>query len=226
MATTYRVVSSSLNMRAGAGKGFPVVVTLPQHKVLDQIDVSDDGSWIRVQTTIMDGPPVEGWVSANNVSLQPIDIDLPADAPWLVLAEREMGNTAVPGTGDNPRIVEYLKTTPTAKQNDEEAWCAAFINWCMEQAGLEGTGDPAARSWLTWGKALAEPRQGCVTVLKRGNDPALGHVGFYVATVETKEPGSQNFEIGSIALLGGNQGRRVTVSSYPPERLLGWRWRP
>lgn len=174
----------------------------------------------------MDGPPIEGWVAAKHVALQLFSIDLPVDAPWLVVAEREMGISEVSGSPDNPRIVEYLKTTPNANQTDEEAWCSAFVNWCIEQANLQGTGDAKARSWLNWGTSLAEPRQGCIAVLKRGSNPSKGHVGFYITTVETQESGSVGFQIGSLALLGGNQGNRVTVSSYSPERLLGWRWWP
>ena len=213
--TTYRVTASGLDMREGPGTTYPVIKPLPQHKILDQLDVSEDRSWYRVRTTIMDGPPLEGWVSAEYVGMQPLQIDMPADAPWLVIAEREMGVSEIPGNTDNPRILEYLQTTPSANQTDEEAWCSAFISWCIEQAGFQSTRDPAARSWLNWGTSLAEPRQGCIAVLSRGSNPMKGHVGFYVATKES----------GGLALLGGNQGNRVTVSSYAPERLVGWRWR-
>jgi uncharacterized protein (TIGR02594 family) len=212
----YRVIASELNLREGPTTNSPIVTRLPQHKILEQLDVSEDRSWYRVRTTIMDGPPVEGWLYGSYVKSEPISIDLPANAPWLAIAEREMGVSEVPGDADNPRILEYLQTTPDATQTDEEAWCAAFSNWCLIQAGVQGTGDARARSFLGWGVALDEPRQGCITVLKRGPNPTTGHVGFYVATKES----------GSFALLGGNQGNRVTVSSYPSERLLGWRWRP
>ncbi|HEX5760734.1 MAG TPA: TIGR02594 family protein [Thermoanaerobaculia bacterium] len=77
-----------------------------------------------------------------------------------------------PGLADNPRIVEYHRTTSLRATDDEVPWCSAFVNWCMREAGLRGTGSAAARSWLTWGSRLATPRRGCVTVLRRGTNPA------------------------------------------------------
>jgi uncharacterized protein YgiM (DUF1202 family) len=142
--TTYRVTASSLNLREGPGTNHSIVAALPQHKILEQFDVSEDSSWYRVRTTAMDGPAVEGWVSANHVVLQPLPIDQ-VDAPWLVVAEREMGVIDAPGTTDNPRIAEYLKPNPNADLTDEEAWCSAFVNWCIEQARLQGTGNAKAR---------------------------------------------------------------------------------
>jgi hypothetical protein len=70
-----------------------------------------------------------------------------------------------------------------------------------------------ARSYLTWGKALAEPRPGCIAVLKRGLDPRSGHVGFFVTGSES-----------TIYPLGGNQGHGVRIAAFPVARLLGYRW--
>jgi uncharacterized protein (TIGR02594 family) len=87
----------------------------------------------------------------------------------------------------------------------------------MIQAGIRGSGLALARSWLTWGNlSLAYPAFGCVTILWRVNPSSqFGHVGFYVG-----RDGNQ------LLLLGGNQTNlsRVTVSSYPESRLLGYRW--
>ena len=80
--------------------------------------------------------------------------------PWLEIAEREQGVAEVPGAGDNPRVVDYLMSTTLGSlenQNDETPWCSAFVNWCMEQAGIKGTNSAWARSWLDWGK---EPEEG------------------------------------------------------------------
>jgi hypothetical protein len=53
MEMTYRVVSEHAKR---ARQELPVVVALPQHKVVDQLDVSEDGSRFQVRTTIMNGP--------------------------------------------------------------------------------------------------------------------------------------------------------------------------
>jgi uncharacterized protein (TIGR02594 family) len=137
-------------------------------------------------------------------------------APWLEWAFLALGEHRIPGTQHNPVVVDFLRTVGLGN-GDETAWCSAFANWCMRQAGIPGSGSALARSWLTWGnQALARPGFGCVTILWRG-DPAsqFGHVGFYVG-----RDGSQ------LLLLGGNQtnSSRVTISPYPENRLLGYRW--
>ena len=137
--------------------------------------------------------------------------------PWFKIAEHEMGVAEVPGAGDNPRIVGYLKSTSLGKpdnDNDETPWCSAFVNWCMEQAGIEGTNSAWARSWLNWGK---EPRpdvwedwKGCVVILERGE--TSGHVGFL-----------DDWDDEGVKLLGGNQSDKVCYAWFPTDRVLGYR---
>jgi len=91
-------------------------------------------------------------------------------------------------------------------------WCSAFANYCMSQAGIEGTGSAAAISWAHWGQRLPAPRFGCVTVLKRkgGN-----HVGFF----------SSRTNHGTLCLLGGNQSNHVCYSDkFLDENVLAYRW--
>ncbi len=129
----------------------------------------------------------------------------------------------LPGDADNPRIVEYLRSTnldaPSSSQ-DETSWCSAFVNWCVERAGYEGTDSAWARSWLNWGKdAGSDPPIGAIVVLQRPPDPTSGHVGFLVEKPNLALPVEQRV----IGLLGGNQSDSVKVSSYPATRLLGYR---
>ena len=212
---TYRVISEALNLREGPATNHRVLTKLSKHKILDQFEVSEDGSWYLVRTTVQERA-FEGWVAARYVAPQPLALELPVTAPWLAIAEKEIGVTEVPGNAnDNTRVVQYLETTPAVEAIDSVPWCSAFVNWCIKKAGLNGTNDARARSWLHWGVALPmeAPRQGCIAVLKRGASPNQGHVGFFVMT---KEAG--------VTLLGGNQGDRVTVASFRPDRLLGYRW--
>jgi uncharacterized protein (TIGR02594 family) len=173
---TYRVTAQDLVMRDGPSTSHRGVTSLPKHKILDQVDVSPDGDWCKVRTTLQE-TTVEGWVPFESVILEPIAVELPAEAPWLVVAEREMGVAAVPGGEDNPRIVTYLDSTKGSESHDGIPWCSAFVNWCIEQVGIPGTRHRRARSWLEWGVQLIGPRQGCVVVLKREdpNDPGAGH---------------------------------------------------
>lgn len=134
---------------------------------------------------------------------------------WLPIAVAEIGVKERPGTDHNSRILDYHATTTLAAASDEVAWCSAFANWVMGQAGLEGTRSAAARSWMAWGRELAAPRQGCVVVFWRGRlDSAQGHVGFYMGE-DSK---------GRILCLGGNQSNEVNVSPQPKDRVLGYRW--
>jgi uncharacterized protein (TIGR02594 family) len=139
------------------------------------------------------------------------------DAPWYQIAMEELANGVVeiPGPQDNPRVVEYHSTCTLRATNDETAWCSAFVNWCMVQAGKKGTDNAAARSWLNWkdGAKLTAPRLGCVVVFARGTNPWQGHVGFFVGDDDNH-----------IQVLGGNQGNSVSVDFYRKDRLLGFRW--
>lgn len=138
--------------------------------------------------------------------------------PWLAIAKREMdtGIDEAAGSRHNPRILEYHATTTLPDGiagEDETPWCSSFVNWCIEEAGVGGTDSAAARSWLTWGTALAEPRKGAVVVFRRDPDPTKGHVAFYWGRSGDR-----------ILVLGGNQDNQVSIKGYPKTDLLGFRW--
>ncbi len=137
----------------------------------------------------------------------------PAEAPeWYRVALLEEGVSEVRGDRHNPRVIEYHQSTSLRATEDEVPWCSSFANWCMEQAGLEGTDSAAARSWLNWGKEIATPQLGCVTVFSRPPNPSSGHVAFYVSETPTH-----------IMVLGGNQSNMVRISGYKRSRLLSYR---
>src|SRR5262245_15699801 len=115
---------------------------------------------------------------------------------WLEFAWGDLGVAEAAGPANNPRVVRYYaEVGQTAVTNDEVAWCAAFLGACLERAGIRSTRSLMARSYLAWGEAVSEPRQGAIAVLSRGFDPRLGHVGFLVGTTSA-----------DVILLGGNQG--------------------
>lgn len=94
-------------------------------------------------------------------------------------------------------------------------WCAAFANSVLMTGGLPGTGSLAARSFLNYGEATKSPSQGDVVVLSRGKDTSKGHVGFYAGERD-----------GQVLVLGGNQGNRVSIKSYPMSSVVGFRKPP
>lgn len=120
----------------------------------------------------------------------------------------------VTGSGDNPRIVEYLQSTtldaPKASQ-DETPWCSAFANWCVERAGHAGTEfgvGAVVASVGVWQRMSHARAASWCWIAARG--PATW-ASFVKSTAS------------EIRLLGGNQSDRVWESSYPRERLMGYR---
>jgi uncharacterized protein (TIGR02594 family) len=147
-------------------------------------------------------------------------------APWFTIANAEKGVIANSRPGEhNTRILEYHKTTTLKATTDEVPWCAAFVNWCLDQAHKTGCGSARAIDWLDWGQELKQPRTGAITIIhdKRkdtGYNAATGstsgnHVSFFVSQSKSH-----------ITLFGGNQHRQVKQSLYPLENyaVLGYRW--
>lgn len=133
---------------------------------------------------------------------------------WYELALAERGVTEAEGAADNPKVQAYYRDAghPEVK-HDAVPWCAAFVGAMLKRAGIEPSGELSARSYLTWGKKLATPRQGCIVVLRRGNSGWQGHVTFL-----DREEGSK------LVCLGGNQSDRVCFATYPKSKVLGYRW--
>jgi uncharacterized protein (TIGR02594 family) len=204
-AVGYRVKATFLNIRAEPDLDSSVVGVLNQGDSVQagRIVVTPERSWVEIDT------PVAGFVSMKWLRRSTSDGDTPYE-----IARGEEGIKETPGRGDNPEVVKYLKSCTSlngssAQSNDETAWCSAFVNWCVEQAGMEGTESAMARSWRRWGKAISDPVEGCIVVLSRGSNPAHGHVGFFV----DERPGE-------IKLLGGNQRDQVKESWFSKSRVL------
>lgn len=145
--------------------------------------------------------------SANEVFVDP------NEPTWLKIARRELG-TAEYRNGSNPRILEYLATTTlprSARATDNTSWCAAFVNWCLEKAGIPGADTAWALSWADFGKNASQPSLGAITVFSRVSaSESGGHVGFFL-----RDLGNQ------IEIIGGNQGNSVSISSYPKNGKKG-----
>src|ERR1041385_5015709 len=48
----------------------------------------------------------------------------------------------------NPLIVEFFSAPAYRASNDMIAWCAAFVNWCVERSNRTGRRSPASQSFL------------------------------------------------------------------------------
>jgi uncharacterized protein (TIGR02594 family) len=132
---------------------------------------------------------------------------------------------------NNPRILEYFAATEKKKGGwaETNSWCSAFVNWCMHQAGIHGTGSAMARSWLHWhqGEQLSQPRAGAVVIFPRPPKPESGHVALV-----WRVDGNQ------LDVLGGNQSAHhadpahhkagisshVSIAHRRTDTALGFMW--
>ncbi len=133
--------------------------------------------------------------------------------PWLTLANRDLGTAEIKGARHNPKIMQYfIDIGATWAETDEVPWCAAFVGSCIERSGIRSSRSAAARDFLEWG-AECDQQVGCIVVLKRGTNEKQGHVGFWLGA-----------ELNRVTILGGNQGNRVSVATFPATDVLGYRW--
>jgi uncharacterized protein (TIGR02594 family) len=150
------------------------------------------------------------------------DVHLGGRAPWMQVAEKEFqANIRRGGGGISDRhIAEYFSATnlhETAAQLAKEAYCAAFVNWCLTQAGFKGNNSAGAATLASWGKPTRDkkPAFGAVAVVRfpeGGN-----HVTFVSGRAAGKSP--------RIATLGGNQGKshNVSHSAVPESWVVAYR---
>ncbi len=119
----------------------------------------------------------------------------------------------IQGSEDNPRIVEMYRLCGHAEvKNDEVPWCAAFVGATLKLSGYKGTGSLLARSYEKFGEVLDKPVEGCLVVLwRKSKKSGSGHIGFYAG--ETSK---------GIQIFGGNQSDKVSVQTYPRNRLLAY----
>ena len=85
----------------------------------------------------------------------------------------------------------------------DTAWCAAFANAAIVQAGGQGTGSNLASSFLNWGQGTNNPKPGDIVVLKPQARGASGHVGFVAG-----------FGDGTVQIFGGNQSKGANTKSF------------
>jgi uncharacterized protein (TIGR02594 family) len=134
-----------------------------------------------------------------------------ARTPWLAVANAELGEEEIAGPENNARILDYIAAVQSTRgvQDDEIDWASAFAEWSLNQVGIEGPQSMEPNAWLSWGRGIAAPEQGCVAVFSFNG---LGHVGFFVS-----EEGK------SLNILGGNQSDVVKISRYAKKDVVGYR---
>lgn len=139
----------------------------------------------------------------------------PDDPPWLRVAfdEYAAGIAEVAGPRANSRILEYFSRTWQPHTDDsgkENAWCAAFVTFCLEEAGVKTQKAVGARSYEAFGEP-APLFRGAIVVLERDGQK---HVTFLVGS---------DRDLWNHVYLGGNQANRVSLAAFPHHRVVAVR---
>jgi uncharacterized protein (TIGR02594 family) len=137
----------------------------------------------------------------------------------LAFARQHLGEDEI---RDQSKLQDFFRSKGINVNPRTTAWCAAFVNANLQQAGIKGTGSLAAGSFTNYGTAVkpGEVQPGDIGVV-RGRSPRTGiegqHVGFL--TGESRiNPKTGQLEY---KMLGGNQGGTASGQGGVSEQ-----WRP
>lgn len=140
----------------------------------------------------------------------------PDDPPYLKAAFSKLGLSEIQGPRHEKQVLAMYAACGHEIDDDETAWCAAFVGWCLSQAALPNSRSLMARSYVKYGTRLPVighrvPR-GAICVWPRGAPPS-GHVNFCL-----DDDGE------TLTLIGGNQGNGkgggVTITTEAKSRLV------
>ncbi|MBL6960976.1 MAG: TIGR02594 family protein, partial [Anaerolineales bacterium] len=207
----HRCITNKITIYSGPLTSTAVLTSLVEEETVNVLEVIGDGEWKKVVTA----RGLIGWcdpkylVSLGEVAL----LQENEEFPWMPVAFNDLGQRELPGPKDNPRIQEYMASTNLSEYSslpDETDWCAAFVNWTIEQTGISTTGWATVYPWMTWGDEIKTPRRGCVVTFRW--DGGGQHVAFYLG-----ECGDH------IRAIGGNQSDAVWIKSYPKRNVVNYR---
>lgn len=123
------------------------------------------------------------------VGVGPIIIPAGEEAPWLVKARECEG---MHEDTDREALMAFMDGYDPA-----EAWCAAYLNSCLEKCGIKGTGSPSSLSFQNWG-VECDLQDNAIVVFVNARRTG-GHVGILCRN--------------KIKIFGGNQGDSAKESN-------------
>lgn len=126
------------------------------------------------------------------------------------------------GTGNYIEYARLIRSVATngAYNNDAYAWCAAFVNWCINQAGISHAyGEISCNQWVSWfkgrqlfenspyhgGDYVPKPADFIFFEWKTPDNPVADHIGLVLYTTDTHV----------YTIEGNTSSGYVTVKSYP-----------
>jgi uncharacterized protein (TIGR02594 family) len=208
----HRALSDVIPMRSEPNESAFEVAPMRFNRIVKVDAISPDGKWKHCTNAWGEAGwyPIERLAKLGDAVIQ----QSKEEFPWLPIAYAEFGTREIPGAKHNPRIVEYLMSTDLAQKYpslpDETDWCAGFVNWCIEKAGLPSTNSALVNPWKVWGKGSNPPKRGAVTTFLW--DDGWAHISFYLG------------EVGNYVIcLGGNQSDAVWFSVYHKKYVTSYR---
>lgn len=152
------------------------------------------------------------------VQAEPIDPKYFKDAPWMEIANGELG---VSEEKNPDRVKLYHKTSNGQDMSATVAWCASFVGYCLDKVNIRGSRSAMARSYVNYGTKLStdDIPFGAIIVLQGTRGPSSGHVVFC-----TKDKGDK------VEVIGGNQtmnggtkydtGGMVTKTTFSKSKIV------
>ena len=135
-----------------------------------------------------------------------------AEPKWLTLARKEIGTVEIPGSRNNPKVVQYYLDVTGKKMSDSVPWCAAFVGAMLTRSGKKSSGSLMARSYVKYGKKVgAQP--GAIATWPRGSSKIFGHVNFVESVSGDR-----------LVCIGGNQSDAVNRKVYSKRKALAFTW--
>lgn len=154
----------------------------------------------------------------------------------MTYAEAHIGLKEIRGARHNHTILGWLSRFAKnigkwGRSRDETPWCAVFVSAMLDMAGVKGTDDARARSYVSWGRP-SKPQRGAIVVIQRKrkdgeNSTGSNSGGYHVFFLDKI---TKHFFWG----VGGNQRNQVSRAAYSkknyrlvavrmPTAAEGWR---
>ena len=142
----------------------------------------------------------------------------------LRIALREVGAKETPaGSNWGARVAQYLAA---AGIKSPAPWCAAFVTWCFQRAGMTITtpGPASVENWEQWaakaGYIAARPLRADLVCYDWNADNWYDHIGFVVKVLALRWKGTAF--VGWVKTVEGNTS--VGNDSNGGEVMIRYRW--
>ena len=159
----------------------------------------------------------DGWcgpsTQAELLSLDPVALPTELATLALTFAIGELGHGEEGGNNSGRYVEGYKDMVFDGDDDDDGAWCAAFVSWCLRKAAsqldiklpfsLSQGAKALFRNISEAGQLVTHPRAGDVVCWDRGKPGSWqGHIGFV-----------ESYENGILRTIEGNVGRFPSIVS-------------